>query len=139
MSSRKSARGYAALRPDDEPEWLDDSEVEMFSGLQTADKKTTQLCRQVEEAVSCALVCSTSPILRDLLVIAVEALRGAAMLQVLVTTEGESLDCHQTEEALRRARGYIRHEVARAIHRKRVPSLSFVLVPDGSVLEVVDE
>ena len=132
MSSRKTARGHTALQPETEPEWLDVSEVELFGGRQQADKKTIQLCHQVEEAISCALVCSTSPILRDLYVLRVEAMRGAAALRVLVTMEGDDGEAHdleQTKEALERAKGYFRGEVARSIHRKRVPSLDFTVVP----------
>jgi len=120
------------LRPETEPEWLDVSEVELFGGQHQADTKTIQLCHQVEEAISCALVCSTSPILRDLCVLSVEAMKGAAALRVLVTMEGDEEETHdlqQTKEALERAKGYFRGEVARSIHRKRVPSLDFTVVP----------
>ncbi len=140
MSSRKKTRGFAALRPESEPEWLDVPEVEMFRGLQKADTKTIQLCRQVEEAISCALVCSTSSILRDLYVQGVEALRGVALLRVLVTMEGNAHRYQESIEALARAKGYFRSEVARAITRKRVPSLDFILVPsDLGSTEVQDE
>ncbi len=131
MSSRKNARGSTALRPANESEWLDVPEVEMFGGPQRADTKTIQLCRQVEEAISCALVSSTSPILRDLYVRGVEAARGAALLRVLVTTQADAHDYQQTTEALARAKGYFRGEVARSIHRKRVPSLDFVILFSG--------
>ena len=127
------------MRPENEPEWLDVPEVEMFGGPQRVDTKTIQLCRQVEEAISCALVCSTSPILRDLYVTGVEAARGAALLRVLVTTEGDAHDYQQTIEALARAKGYFRGEVARAIHRKRVPSLDFMVLALALSDSVQDE
>jgi ribosome-binding factor A len=141
MSSRKKARGYTPLQPENEPEWFDVSEEEIFGGPRRGDKRSIQLCRQVEEAISCALVCSTNPILRDLYVMGVEPVRGAALLRVLVTTEGEANDYQQTIEALARAKGYFRGEVARSIHRKRVPSLDFVVVAsDGAKCsEIRDE
>ena len=129
------------MRPETEPEWLDVSAVELFVGRQQADKKTIQLCHQVEEAIACALVCSTSPILRDLYVLGVEAMSGAAALRVLVTMEGDEEEAHdlqQTKEALERAKGYFRGEVARSIHRKRVPSLEFTVVPSQTI-EAHDE
>ncbi len=102
MSSLKRARGLAAWRPENESEWLDVPEVEMFGGPRRAATKTIQLCRQVEEAISCALLCSASPILRDLYVIGVEAARGAALLRVLVTTEGDAHGYQQTSLWARR-------------------------------------
>jgi ribosome-binding factor A len=119
------------VRRQREPERLDAAEEEIFGGLEKADTKTIQLCRQVEEAISYALVCSANPVLRDLYVAGVEPLRGAALLRVLISMEGESNDYQQTTEALSRARGYFRHEVARAIHRKRVPTMEFVVAPSG--------
>lgn len=140
MSSRKRARGFKALRPENEPEWLDDSQVERLGDPLRVDTKTNQLCRQVEEAIACALVCSTSPILRDLYVESVEAAKGAAMLRVLVIMEGDDDDYQRTREALTRAKGYLVDEVARAIHRKRVPSLDFVvMLRDVRAAEVHDE
>lgn len=115
MSSRKRARGSRALRPENEPEWLDDSQVDRFGDLMRVDTKTKQLCRQVEEAIACALACSTSPILRDLYVAGVEAAKGAAMLRVLVTMERNDDDCQKIREALARAKGYLAREVARSI------------------------
>lgn len=140
MTSRKKRRGDGPVHPEFEPEWFDVSEEEMFAGPERADTKTIQLCRQVEEAISCALVCSTSALLRDLYVVAVEPLRGAALLRVLVSMEGAQNDYEDTVKALDRAGGYFRGEVARAIHRKRVPTMQFALVPpDGLTPEEVDD
>ena len=140
MTLRKKRRGDSPVHLEFEPEGVDVSEEEMFAGPERADTKTIQLCRQVEEAISYALVCSTSALLRDLYVVAVEPLRGAALLRVLVSTEGAQNDYDDTVEALDRAGGYFRGEVARAIHRKRVPTLQFTLVPPyGLDLKEVDD
>ena len=100
----------------------------MFPAAVKADTKTKQLCHQVEETISFALAASTSPLLRDLYVLGVEPLRGAAALRVLVAIEDEN-SAAEVAEALRRANGYLRGEVARAISRRRVPTLEYTIVP----------
>ncbi len=45
-----------------------------------------------------------------------------------VASEGDH-DYEGTNQALDRAGGYFRSEVAKAINRKRVPTLSFAIVP----------
>jgi ribosome-binding factor A len=127
MASRKKRRGDGPVPL--EPGGLDVSADEMFGALERADTKTIQLCRQVEESVSYALAGSRSALLRDLYVVGVEPVRGAALLRVLVAMEGSQNELTDTHEALDRAHGYLRGEVARAIHRKRVPVLHFVVVP----------
>jgi len=139
MSSRnlRKKRGVDPVRPEAKASGFDRLENQLFAGPVAADTKTIRLCHQVEEAISYALVCSTTPLLRDLYVAGVEPLKGAASLRVVVamsSTEGETTDYEQTIEALDRAHGYVRGEVARAINRKRVPSLQFSVLPpiDGS-------
>ncbi len=129
MSSRKKRRGNDPVLLPVEADAFDPFDRELFAGLAQADTKTIQLCRQVEEAVSLALACSTSPLLRDLYVVGVEPLKGAAMMRALVSMEGAHNDYELTKQAVDRARGYIRGEVARAINRKRVPTLQFAVVP----------
>lgn len=96
------------------------------------DTKTAQLCSQVQEAISWALACSTSPLLRDLHVARVEPRKGAALLQVFVATEVATAGYEETVAALRRANGYLRREVAAAIHRKKVPTLQFMVLPSAT-------
>lgn len=98
------------------------------------DVKTIQLCRQIEEAVSYALAGATSPTLRDLAVVAVEPVRGSSQLRVLLAADDSDRDLDEVDEALQRAAGYLRGEVARAIHRKRVPVLELVVLPPGAGL-----
>ncbi len=132
MTSRKRTRAHSCAR-NSEPTWLKD---ELSTGRgRVAETKTIQLARQVEEALCCAFASSTSAHLRDLIVVAVQPVRGVALLRVLVTTEGEEeTHCYEdVRDALARARGYLRGEVARAIHRKRVPSLEFAIVPSTEV------
>ncbi len=95
-----------------------------------SDHKLVQLCAQVEEAIACALGASADSALRELLVVDVVPLRGASLLSVSVcpaSTDEVAYDFLQHK--LDRARGYLRGEVARSIHRKRVPTIDIVLVP----------
>ena len=92
------------------------------------DHKLAQLCRQVEDAVSLGLYSSRDPVLRDLCVIDVTPVRGAAVLLVRVTSDG-SCALADIEAALDHARGYLRSEAAESIYRKRAPELVFEVVP----------
>jgi ribosome-binding factor A len=100
------------------------------------DYKLSQLCRQVEEAVAMGLFASHNPLLRDLCVIDVTPLRGAARLRVRVTTEDSDASLAELEQAVDRARGYLRAEAAAAISRKRAPELVVELVPPELVPEL---
>lgn len=133
MTSRKTRRAHSCARTT-EPDWLDHDE-QRTTGHNKAEIKTIQLARQVEEALSCALASSASACLRDILVIAVTPAAGSALLRVAIALEGEKDegDYEEVRGALLRARGYLRAEVARAIHRKRVPSLEFEFAPTRRV------
>lgn|GEM_PF-5632773 len=127
------------MRPTSEPAWFDSlpqvdrdlADEELFDGPARADTKTNQLCRRVEEALRCALLCAEHSLLRDLLITGVEPLRGASLMRVLVETPDPTHEPKTLEIALEKACGYLRAEVARSIHRKRVPGLRFEVVPGG--------
>ena len=129
MSSRNERRDHGAAYPDAEPHGNGTNNRDPFEARNRAATKTHQLCRQVEEAVSLALACATNPVLRDLYVAGVEPVRGPSLLRVRVSMEGTDYDYQLTERALDRALGYLRGEVARAINRKRVPTLRIAVVP----------
>ncbi len=128
MTSRKKRRRHEPSHIEMEPVWLD-VDKELFAVQTRTETKTHQLCRQVEEAVSCALACANNRWIQDLYVVGVEPVRGAALLRVLVSTEESQDEYEQIQQALDSACGYFRGEVARSIHRKRTPSLEFVIVP----------
>lgn len=115
MSSRKKRRRERSAPQKRDP----------FVGTQPI--KDVQLSGQVHEAITYALLCSTSPVLRELRVVSVESLRGSAAM--LVHVEQGEVDHAETTSALERAAGYIRAEVARTINRKRMPTIEFVIVP----------
>lgn len=127
MTSRNRGRRHKPLRLENELRLDDDTEL--FVDPSRVETKIYQLCRQVEEAISCALACAHNAKIRDLYVAAVEPTRGTALLRVMVYVEQEGVEFEALGQALVAARGYFRGEVAKAIHRKRVPSLEFVIVP----------
>lgn len=87
-------------------------------------RKDSQLCHQVSEALSLALTCSADAVLRDLTVVSVSPAPDTSRL--LVTIEaGEGVEHDFVLDKLQVARGYLRSEVAGAIHRKRTPELMF--------------
>lgn len=96
------------------------------------DRKTLQLCKQVERALSLALAGERDDILRDLMVDAVEPMGSASQLLVRVLVP-VSLDVPVIEVIARldEASTRLRVEVAQSICRKRTPSLSFIAVPFG--------
>lgn len=91
--------------------------------------KTAQLCKQVERAVSLALNESGSDALTGAMVDSVEPAPDAGRLRIGVVLQAaasvEDLDAART--ALARSVGAVRAEIARAIHRKRVPEIVFDL------------
>ena len=95
--------------------------------------KAQQLCRQVERALSLALAgeCGDD-VLRDLCVHDVTPADDGNHLIVRLSVPA-SLSLADVLERLERSRPRLRALVAQAITRKRVPELSFIPVPAGSV------
>jgi ribosome-binding factor A len=95
------------------------------------DRKTRQLCKQVERIVSLLFAGEVSDShLSQLSVATVEPMAGASRLMVVVvsgTRDPQKL--LEIRERLERARGFIRSEVAQEIHRKKAPELSFMVLP----------
>ena len=95
------------------------------------------LCSQVQDVLSCLLSgeCADER-LWGVSVYSVEPLAGANRLLIRVgpTHDEASLDVWQTLETLNAARSYFRREIAREIHRKRVPDLEFAWVLPGEVV-----
>lgn len=95
------------------------------------DRKTLQLCKQVEVAVQLALAASRDEDLATLTTLRVEPLKGVGRLLVLLcaTNEADVIDVAEASTLVAGAEGRLRKAVADAIHRKRVPSLVFQYVP----------
>jgi ribosome-binding factor A len=102
------------------------------------DRKTLQLCRQVQCALAMALSgeCGDE-ILRDLYVESVEPMGSASQLIVRVVIPA-NLRCSLVEvmSKLDERAVRLRALVAQAICRKRVPNLTFIVVPSiGNAME----
>ena len=88
-------------------------------------RKEQQLCHQVARALSYALSMSNEPILRSVILSHVEPAPDASRLLVYVSFSAEEFDPAEVVATLRKAKGYLRAEIAQATHRKRVPELDF--------------
>jgi ribosome-binding factor A len=106
-------------------------------GRARRDHKTAQLSRQVYWALSLALSDSADDLLRDLTLVAVDPAPDASRLLVRVAPSASATPAGAADilAHLADATGHLRHEVARAITRKRAPELLFVLVAAGEVTE----
>ncbi|MBL8753698.1 MAG: ribosome-binding factor A [Planctomycetes bacterium] len=92
--------------------------------------KTRQLCAQVHDALSYALGESSDPVLMDLVLDRVEPMQDDKhVLVVMQDPCGHGLVASLA--ALDRARGFLREAVAEAVTRRRVPQLSFTVMPAG--------
>jgi hypothetical protein len=96
-----------------------------------ADRKTLQLCRQVHRALMLALAgeCGDE-VLRDVSAEAVEPMGCASQLLVRIALPvGVVIPATDVLQRLNECTPRLRASIAAAICRKRVPMLSFVLVP----------
>jgi ribosome-binding factor A len=96
-------------------------------------RKTHQLCAQVAEALNYAFAgACNDDVLRELGVVAVQPAPDEARLLVTVgPTLPVPCDSTQVLAHLQQAQGKLRAEVAIAIHRKKVPELTFRVVTDA--------
>jgi len=96
-------------------------------------RKTLQLCGQVAEALNYAFsaVCNDD-VLRELVVVAVQPAPDESRLLVTVgPTLPGPCDSAEVLAHMQQALGKLRSEVAYAIHRKKVPELTFRLVTNA--------
>lgn len=123
---KRFSRGREAA-PDDASVYFGDP----GGGPQRADRKERQLCQQVQEAIGEALSALDDEALSEVYVCAVEPAPDASRLAVLIRAP-ESSAPDLVAERLGRVSGYLRGEVAAAISRKRVPTLTFEVLPPES-------
>jgi ribosome-binding factor A len=87
------------------------------------NRKTLQLCRQVERILSSVL---EGDVLRDLSVSSVQPAPDSSRLLVTVVHHGSpTLPTAEVLAALEQAHAALRREVANAIHRRKTPELTF--------------
>lgn len=95
------------------------------------ERKERQLCRQVQEAVSEALAGIEDDVLLDVWVSSVEPAPDAGRLAIIIEAPSR-VSPDEVHTRLDKIAGFLRAEVAGAITRKRVPTLTFrVLVADA--------
>jgi ribosome-binding factor A len=105
---------------------------ESSHGGRGRDRKTRMLCSQVADCLQLVLESGVSDDdLQDILLRDVEPFPDAATLRVTLTIP-RSADRGRVQEALTRASGYLRSEVASTISRKRAPQLVFRVVAEYS-------
>lgn len=93
-----------------------------------ADRRARQLCRQVREQLELALGELDDPELDGIALLAVEQEPGGRTLRADVLVP-PGRDLARVQVRLDGVRGWLRSEVAAAIHRKRTPELGFWLIP----------
>jgi len=109
----------------------------------SSDRKTQQLCREVQETLTFVLAGECDdPVLERLAIESVTPAPDASRLLVrlLVAPDpdegaGDAIDVAEIEAHLERVRGKLRAEIAAAIHRKKTPQLAFQIVLDASRAE----
>jgi ribosome-binding factor A len=95
-----------------------------------AGRKAQQLCAQVAETLQQVLGESADAIVQSLHVASVVPAPDASQLLVIVAPAvGAQFSAAEAEEAIARAGGWLRSEVAAAITRKRAPQLVFRVLP----------
>ena len=94
-------------------------------GSRRPDRKTLQLCKQVQRALSFALPETGEDVLLDAYVEDVQPAPDASRLLMSVHGKGDPLDLIQ---ALGTHTGQLRSAVAEAITRRKAPELAFQVV-----------
>jgi ribosome-binding factor A len=93
-------------------------------------RKAQQLCAQVAETLQQVFGESGDAVIQSLQVASVAPAPDASQLLVVIAPAvGAQFGAGEAEQALARASGWLRSEVARAISRKRAPQLVFRVLP----------
>ena len=129
--SKKRLRTFCAeVSPEDgtDPrDWL-----KGLHGPKSDRRKASQLCGQVGEALALALAEQSDDTLNGLEVVGVEPAPDTKQLLVTVRAlSGGPSDPTEILEALARGSGRLRSDVAAAITRRRVPTLTYRVVSAG--------
>ncbi|MGR9054179.1 MAG: hypothetical protein ACU84J_16190 [Gammaproteobacteria bacterium] len=92
-----------------------------------------RICREAEKVLSLMLANeAANPLLRDLRIVSVDLLdHGRNLHVVLLGADSADFDA-DVETALKQAQPWLRSELARSFHRKRMPSLTLEYVSGAS-------
>lgn len=107
-----------------------------FDRSEGFDRKVLQLCKEAARALEMTLACDCrDPILNDVEIVGVTPGGSANQLSVSVCYAGEdgSVDAEEVLARLSGVAGFLRAEVARAVNRRRVPELRFIVLPKGGL------
>lgn len=99
-----------------------------------SQRKTLQLCKQIEHTLSYVLSGETEDdLIRELYVVSVDPAPNASHLLVTVASlnRASDIDPAETMARLHKFAPMIREEVAASIHRRYVPELSFRIALQG--------
>jgi ribosome-binding factor A len=124
--TRRRSRGRVATHDSTDPDFFFGD-----SRRKQNRRKDFQLCGQVRQAIAAALAAELEdPLLSELWVVQVEPAPSVSQLRVWVALAEGSPFAGSPElilARLARVEGVLRGEVAAAIHRKRVPTLSYAV------------
>lgn len=118
--------GCSEVGPDD---GIDPRTGFHLSRPRVKNRKALQLCAQVAETLALVLAGECDDLLRDLGIVSVQPAPNSAALVVTLAAPTD-IEPAAVLERVQRVAGKLRHEVAAAIHRKRVPLLSYRLARD---------
>ena len=126
---RQKANDLARLAADSGPE--DGGDPKKFherarNPLRGAGRKAKQLCDQVRDALLSAMAACGDPAVQAAAPGAVQPAPHTGRLQVAIIAPPD-VGRERVAEAVERAAGHLRSEVARAIHRRYAPELVFVV------------
>lgn len=95
----------------------------------TPGRKARQLCEQVKVSLHGILAVCADDVVRDLQVLSVLPAPHAGRLQIAVAvpSTADAIDRRAAEVRLQVVAGWIRSEVASAVHRRKVPELVWVV------------
>ncbi|MEW5852198.1 MAG: ribosome-binding factor A [Myxococcota bacterium] len=108
-----------------------DADFFSHSADRARERKLRQLCDEVQRLSALFLAGEVrEEVLQDVMVLHTHPAPDASRLE-LVLAAPSHVDVDAVRAALERIRGPLRHVLATSLHRKRVPELTFTVVPPG--------
>lgn len=89
------------------------------------NRKTKQLCQQVARTLNLCLNDCDDPVVQSMFVVGVMPGADGSCLMVHVECDVDDFDHTEALHAIRNQTARLQFEIARSIHRKRVPNLLF--------------
>jgi len=130
MRRRFSGKPMPLLASERGPEDGIDPRLAPRTRGKVSNRKALQLCRQVARTLGIVLAggCGDA-VLRDLQVLSVVPAPDSTRLLVTLSFSGpDTVDVGEALTRLHRAQGLLRSEMAAAIHRRKVPDLTFQIM-----------